>query len=213
MPAMPDVKIIDRGETAGQEDRRSRRILWSVVAALGAVVVAAAVAGVLVVRHYYAAPDLEGGSASGWMPPENLHGRTVGDRIIVAARPPARQSFFVSVRNPASVTQTILGITPDLRALVYRPVLSGTRTADPAQPVPPDPRDFAGPPIAIPPHQVRYLRLSLVGLCLSPGGGVEFDAIDLRVRRGAFTRTETVVLPVTFVIEGNASSIAHCPIH
>lgn len=96
--------------------------------------------------------------------------------------------------EPSSVTQTILGLpynnNPKLVAEPDHLTISATDTARSGHA-----SKFLPPPVAIPPHGVRIIRLTHdTGSCKTSGPGrAEFwTDLDLKVRVGAFTRIETV---------------------
>jgi hypothetical protein len=201
--------VIDTGEvvqaTPAGERRQKRWIALGVivVVAIGVVTTTLAVSW-----HYLHAPVLvtDGG---GWLPPDNQHSRFVSagpyTALVTAPRPGHAQTFAVEVYNPSSVTQTVLGLADDTSQTLEpeRLTVSTTSTAVGDAML----ARYTSRPVAIPPQGVRTVRL-----INSTAGGWKcrtesWTELRLRVRVGAFTRTETVAFgSLMLELRGSATS-------
>ena len=182
--------------TAGGR-RRPRRLLIGLLVAVG-VIAAGAVTAVSVSLHYLHAPGLvtDGG---GWLPPDNAHVQSIRagqySASVVTPRPGHSQTFEMTLYNPSSVSQTVLGLTEgaDLG--------SAETTAEPehltisTKPRSPDDAavTYSSKPVVIPPHRQFSLRLTHdTGHNWAPCRSEYWDGLSLQVRVGAFTRTENL---------------------
>ncbi len=192
---------------ASPQPRRRRLVL--VVGSI-AVLVAGIVTTLAVTFHYRDAPSLtNSGGSYGWGPPDNLQSRFVYlgryTGLVAPARPGYSQSFYVEVRNDSSVTQTILGLHDDGAGLPQREHLDVSTTDD--YRVSQDQLTYRSGPISLPPHTQRSVRVT-VDTPRCPGPRQQsWDRLRVRVRVGAFTRTETIMLSNT-IFELTPSSSA-----
>lgn len=183
--------------TVAARRRRSWK-LWVGIGAALTLLAGGAITAVVVSFHYAHAPGLEAGGSFGWLPPDNLHTRFVRagptDALIIPARPNRWQTFSVQVHNRSSVTQTILGLASVApTAEPERLTVSTTSTAVGDEMS----ARYTSEPVAIPPGGIRTVRLShYAGGCWIWGhsnGRTEYwTDLLLKVRVGAFTRTEQV---------------------
>lgn len=188
---------------APQQRRRRRWKVWTVLAAVLVLLAGGAITAVAVSFHYLHAPGLEAVGSVGWLPPDDRRTRLVQDEylydgydvLVIPARPKQWQTFSVQVHNPSSVTQTILGQAGGSGATAEPERLTvsttSTATGDPMR------ADYAPEPVGIPPDGTRTVRLShYPGGCWiwghGNGRGEIFTYLLLRVRVGAFTRTERI---------------------
>jgi hypothetical protein len=201
--------MIDTGDlvqatpSGGRRQKRWIALGVIVVVAIGVVTTTVAVSW-----HYLHASVLvaDGG---GWLSPDNQHSRfvTAGPYTasVIAPRPGHAQTFAVEVRNPSSVTQTVLGLADDTSQTLEPERLtvstSSTAVGDAML------AHYTSRPVAIPPKGVRTVRLihSTAGSwrCRSES----WTELRLRVRVGAFTRTETVSFgSLILELRGSATS-------
>ena len=189
--------LLEASPTPAQRRHLSRRF-WLVLATIAALVTGGAITAVAVSFYYLHAHGLQAGGSFGWLPPDNLRTRFVQhdgyDAMVIPARPNHWQTFSVQVHNPSSVTQTILGLaTVAPTAEPERLTVSTTSTA-----VGDEMRaHYTSEPVAIPPDGIRTVRFSTyAGSCSiwghGNGRGEYVTGLSLRVRVGAFTRTEDV---------------------
>ena len=179
----------------------SRRVRWRICLAVGIVVVLVSggiVTWVSVAFHYLHAPPLECSCGLVWASPDDVRETNtdaVGHtQISVPARHGAWQAFYVEFYNPSTVTQTVLGLT-DGELTGWQPRLAVARGRGGL-----DPSVFHGLPIssasgpvAIPPHSEGVLRYSVHETqCLAEGQTQYWTGTLVRVRVGAYTRTEDV---------------------
>jgi hypothetical protein len=191
--------------------RRLRRRLWLVVGVIG-VLSCGSIAAVAVSMHYAHARPLEMGGTGGWAAPDNLRSRLTQvdgrSELFAPVRRGQDQSFVVEVHNASGVTQTILGlpyradgiITADVEHVaVSRGEIYGTGLTV-------DQLEYASPPVSLPPGGSGFVRFTIrVGGCWPAGKSEFWTGLPLRVRVGAFTRTETVDLTgSTFVLTSTA---------
>jgi hypothetical protein len=178
--------------------RRSRKRMWIVLAAIAAVVAAGAVTATSISFHYLHARALSAGGSLGWLAPDNVRTKFVSagptNAMIIPARPGQWQTYSVQIFNNSDVTQTVLGLAPGGEtAEPERITISTTSTALADESRVP----YARPPVTLAPGEVRTLRLSHYSPgCWLWGHGdnraESFGGLSLRVRVGAFTRTETL---------------------
>jgi hypothetical protein len=156
------------------------------------------VAGYLIVC--LTAGALQPGIVATWWYPQDASHRvdvTAGNvtQSTVPIRSGQRQGFVISLYNPTSVTQTIVGAAYGVPFGTDVQIAVSVRYWTPP--------DSAGAglvhrvgyalPGPIPPHQTRLLRvLWTSAICLSKGESTGFDQLFLRVQVGWFTRTELI---------------------
>ena len=188
---------------------RVRRLTWSVVGAL--VVLAGLATGYL--HHYLAPGPLQLGNVSAWWYARDYN-REVdtsaggASQTTVPIRSGQRQGYAVSLYNPTSVTQTILGpgYGTDVPIDGAGSVVSHLGVSVPNLNV--NRGGFVRAirftiPGAIPPHQTRLLRVLWISdVCLMKGSSQSVDELGLRVRVGWFTRTEVVPLDEAWAVKG-----------
>lgn len=181
-----------------------------IVLAITAVLLGTA-AGYLVI---YAAPNALqfDGESRWWYQQDWTHERETsadsGMQITVPVRPGQRQGIIIGISNPTDVTQTVLGpgngmddFTDSLGLQPGHVRVSAPKHSN---------FGLGGSlhvkfvlPGAIPPHQIRYLRVIWVSNACFEGGGVaSFDDLTVRVRVGWFVKTETIPLGQAFGISG-----------
>jgi hypothetical protein len=136
------------------------------------------------------------GGSYGWGPPDNLQGHFVHlgpyDGMVAPSRPGHSQSFYVEISNDSSVTQTILGIEDFGSGLAQREHLAVSTTND--YRVTSDQLTYRTGSSALPPHARRFVRYT-IDTPRCPGPSSQYwDRLLVRVRIGAFTRTETITL-------------------
>jgi hypothetical protein len=178
-----------------------RRPPWPwVVFALVVVVIAggAITAAAVSLRYAHAAP-LTCACGLVWGPPDNRVEREVGfvqQELVVPPRPGEKQSFYVEITNRSDVTQTVLGLPPTGGPVAEPDTLTISR--EPTEgPGSNGLGDFGAHyvrgPVAIAPGQVRTLRYTIhTYRCWQPSRSEYWTSLDVRVRVGMFTRTETI---------------------
>ena len=191
--------MIDTAEAVTSPPHRPRRRRRRTVAAVTAavLVIACAVVAWRVANHYRDAP-LISADGGGWMAPDNTRSHWVDagpySASIAPPRPGHPQTFEIEVYNPASVTQTIVGLAYNEKGVAEPDhlLISAVDTAvgDSSRV-----RYIKGP-ISIRPHGVRTLHFTHDTAAIGWGHcRSEFwTDLSLRVRVGWFTRTETVSL-------------------
>jgi hypothetical protein len=206
-PSVPNAEAV-----AAPRRRRGRR--WLVIAAVLVLLTGGGITAVAVSFHYLRAPDLDMAGGYGWLPPDNLHSRSVRvgpyDGLVIPARPNHWQTFSFQVENRSSVTQTILGLpySNGPAAEPERLTVSATSTARGDEML----AKYTSEPVAIPPGGIHTVRLShYAGTCEIWGHGnsrgESYTELDLRVRVGAFTRTEVVSFDgAVFELRGTGSA-------
>ncbi len=180
---------------------RVHRRRWLVVVGASIVVLLGSIVAALAVTfHYrYAASLTNQGGSFGWGPPDNLLSRFVHlgpyNGMVAPARPGHSQSFYVEIRNGSSVTQTILGIDDFGTGLAQREHLAVSTTDDDR--VSSNQLAYRTGTSALPPHARRFVRYT-IDTPRCPGPLSQYwDSLRVRVRVGAFTRTETITLSYT----------------
>jgi hypothetical protein len=172
--------------------------LWTILGATVVLVAGGIITAVAVSFHYLHAPVLDA-FGFGWLPPDTRQDHQIQagpySADVTPARPGHAQTFSVDVENPSSVTQTILGLAYDTShtAEPEQLTISTTDTATGDATL----AHYTPGPVSIPPHGVRTLRLTQhTAGCADWGKGTarieSYTELDLRVRVGAFTRTEVV---------------------
>jgi hypothetical protein len=189
---------------------RARRKLWISLSAVLFLLAGAAVTATSIGLRYAHAAPLECACGLSWSNAE--HGQTgkAGPYLamIADAKPGHLQSFYVMIRNPAAVTQTVLGLQyPDAQTAEPEQLavaLPGTSTIDDQQDY--RTRHFTTKPTAIPPQGIRWLRVTIHTAPAEVWGSGRQESwtdIYVRVRVGWFHRDETVHLDDTaFVLQG-----------
>lgn len=182
----------------------SARRWWILGVSVTIVLAVNAAVALFVSRYAFAQPLSNPGGGYSWAAPDNEHVTFArqGDStvLVVPVRPGHVQSFYFNIRNDTPVAQTILGLAGGSS------VTDARFTAEPesfAVATVTDDRlnqaDFTyrPGPVTLPPHSDRFVRLSIHRMTC-PGWTYQwFDSVSLRVRVGAFTRTETVRLTGT----------------
>jgi hypothetical protein len=189
---MTDLAETDVAPVGRAKSRRRR-----VVAIGGSVVflLAGLVVGVLIISHYRDAPSLANqGGDYGWGSPDNLasHFVELGPHqgLVAPMRAGHSQSFYINVDNDSSVTQTVLGLghssyPSDNQERVAISTGSDYRSGSFGA-------TYIAGPVGIPPHSMRFLRYT-IDIPKCPGVSDQYwDSLRVRVRVGAFTRTETI---------------------
>ncbi len=180
------------------ELRSRKRRGWrffTILAAILTVAAAGAISGSVLVAHYAGAAPLRCACGLGWAPPDNLNVRMssagVHQAMNVTADPTRRQAFYVEIYNPSSVTQTILGLTSgELTGLRTQLTVSAQDHA--VSNLNEQQLTYAPVPARIPPHGDRVLRYEFTDTCHGPGTSTSWEGLDIRVRTGAFTDTESI---------------------
>jgi hypothetical protein len=135
------------------------------------------------------------GNASEWKTPERVH---------------QRQGFVIGIRNNSDWTQTILGLGPESEWVALQPmsvavgdwpgIAQGAFLGH-------DPGARWILPAAIPPHSITVLRvLWTSNECMDPGSSIGMTQIELRVRVGLMTRTETIQLKEIWAMSGTKAT-------
>jgi hypothetical protein len=202
------------GAMAAGDGRRPwrTRLGWPRLGWRGWTLTAGAVAIVVAVSGYIIAVDtaapIQAASASSWWFPRDS-ARAVdtqadgAEQTAIPIRSGQEQGFALTVDNPSDWTQTVLGPAGNGNSPGSLTARIGVATADP----------YHGGgvflplryqlPESIPPHQTRALRVLWTSTaCLGKGGSQGINQVTLRVRVGAFTRTETIQLPEGFFVSG-----------
>lgn len=206
-------QLLEEG-TSRRPTRSRRRVVAVVVAAVLAV--AALIAGVKVAFHYAHAPALRCACGLVWSQADSRSERDskagLHAAMNVVSRAPKRQSFFVEIDNPASVTQTFLGLGDDQSGTVWRGVLAiSTRPNFPSDKTD-EQLDYTTRAVDIPPGGQYTLRYTFTASpCMRPGAALVFESLDVKVRTGWFTHVETIDFAGdAFVVKGTKAS-AHAP--
>jgi hypothetical protein len=192
------------------------RRTWKFWTILSALMLAAGVLSWNIISIQTAPILLPGSGGFGWWyPQDDAHSATSmadgAQQWTVPIRYGQRQGLFVTIYNPSSWTQTVLGYAPS------SPVSPGSVNAqlsiskqDYSHGWEGDPlTDQYGLPVSIPPGQVRFLRIIWTSnICeINAEGGI--DEVKLRVRVGWVTRTENVSLLYGFFLSGEGQKT--CP--
>jgi hypothetical protein len=190
--------VDDAAPLVPASERQVHRRRWLVVVGPSIVVLLAGIMTAIVVTfRYMHAPSLSNrGGAYEWGPPDNLHTRSVQlgpyQGLVAPARPGRSQSFYVEIRNDSSVTQTVLGIVDFGTGPAQREHLAVSTTDD--YRVASDQLTYRTGTSAVPPHAQRFVRYT-IDIPRCPGPALQYwDSLRVRVRVGAFTRTETIGL-------------------
>jgi len=180
---------------------------WALIGALLLVVAALSGYHVKISSMKSVAPLLVEGGSGWWYPPDSRHPVTTeadtATQTTVPIRPGHRQGFFIQVFNFTRMTQTVLGSTLEgggpnggtdsrLTLSATDPQRSGNE---------PHAVKYASPPISIPPHQSRYLRITWISHgCVTKADVGGMDSVELRVRVGWITRTEYIAFGQGFYL-------------
>jgi len=178
--------------------RRFSRKLIALLATAVVLVGGGVITAVAVSFHYLHAPAIDCVCSVGWMPgephPHWVQAVSETDSI-VDNTPSHAHSFYVMVANDSSVTQTVLGTTLQ-NAHVEVSVEKNFSDYDAGT------MHYTAVPVTFHPGDVRYLLVRW-NVCAPIGGFAAVDTLDLRVRVGAFTRTERVDFGgFTLAVEG-----------
>jgi hypothetical protein len=179
--------------------------------AAAVLVVGGAITATAVSFHYLHAAPLECACGLDWAVPHGVPRQEVqiGSHSGTEIKPAGGQrvAFEILVANWSSVTQTVLGTPHD--------ALTSLRARLEVARVPGDVGDgrfrgYRAPPATIPPNGSIYLRYSFFAPCAEIGTTLSWDGLDLRVRVGAFTRTEYVdFVDYTFAMTPQKSAACH----
>jgi hypothetical protein len=210
---MIDLPVADAPPQPTRRRWTARRLVALIAAIV--VVAAGAITTTVLVRHYRNAPILECQCSLVWDAVDVNHEKDSSaagyTQATVPARPNTRQAFYVGIFNPSKVTQTILGLPRDESGTIYRPRigvstrrLEGTKLVETQL-------HYAPGPVSLAPDQEAVLRFSLHATCIEPGGTVYWTDLDLRVRVGAFIRTESVDLAHTAMAISGDKASSRCP--
>jgi hypothetical protein len=187
------------GSAAGApvRPRRTRRRLWTALAAVAVLLAGGIVTWMSVAVHYFHAPALKCACGLVWAVPDGDREKdteAVGHtQISVPARHGAWQAFYVEVTNPSSVTQTVLGLTGG-ELSGWQPRLAIARGDELDAATFHDlPISSRSGPVSIPPNTEAVLRYSVHETqCLARNQVQMWTATVVRVRVGAYTRTEVI---------------------
>jgi hypothetical protein len=167
--------------------RRFSRTLIALVATAVVLVGGGVITAFAVSFHYLHATALDCVCSVGWMPgephPHWVQALSESDSIVDNS-PSHRHAFYVMVANDSAVTQTIVGTTLE-NAHIEVGVETNFSDYDPTT------MHFVSTPVALHPGDVRYLLVKWA-VCAPIGGYTAIDSLELRLRVGAFTRTERV---------------------
>lgn len=189
---------------------RVRRRTW-IIAGAACLVVATAVATYIAVIP---SGSLQLAGQGGWwyLQDGNHEVDTQADNArqsTIRIRSGQRQGFAVGIYNPTNWTQTILGRPHGLNPAWDNP--NGPFNVQLGVSVFNLDVDHGGfirnirftLPGAIPPHQIRLLRITWISsACLPKGASQSIDSLSLRVRIGWFTRTEVIPLDQAWALAG-----------
>ncbi len=184
---------------------RVRKRTWVVTAAC--LILLGAGIGYLV--NYVAVGDLQFAGQAGWWYPQdsNREVDTSADgaqQTTVPIRSGQQQGFAVGIYNPTGWTQTIVGAAANEGSPGSQTVQLGVSVFNLNIDRGGFQRDVRFTlPGSIPPGQIRLLRVSWISdVCLQAGGDQGIDELNLRVRVGWFTRTETIPLDQGWYLSG-----------
>ncbi len=179
--------VTDATVSPAASQRRFSRKLIALVATVVVLVAGAVITAVAVSFHYLHATSLQCVCAIGWGSDEHAHAvdGLLENGMAVDNTPSHRHTYWIDVQNRSAVTQTILGVADEgvPETVSVGSAGLGMQT--------PDTMRFVPPPVALRPGEDRYLRVGL-DVCAPRGGEAVFTSLDLRVRVGAFIRTERV---------------------
>lgn len=202
----PAQSLFTFGSLARTKLARVRRRTWVLVCI--ALVLIGTGTGYLTVL--LSAGDLQSGPTSFWWYSQDA-AREVdtsadsAQQTTVPIRSGQQQGLAVDLYNPTDWTQTVVGLAADQGSpgstsphvgisVPNRTIEDGGSTRD---------IGFTMPG-SIPPHQIRLLRLLWISDICLPGRGYQagIDELNLRVRVGWFTRTETIPLNEGWYVSG-----------
>jgi len=177
--------------------------VWALIAA-AVILIAAVISYVVVIQS--TAPLVAQGTSAWWYPQDytravitSADGAT---QTTVPIRPGQRQGFVIELFNYTGLTQTVLGTTAD-----YTAPDNGSNTRIGVSTV----DSYHGNtevrtlrytlPVSIPPNQSRAVRVLWTSNgCLPKEAESGTDELDIRVRVGWITRTETIQLNYGFFL-------------
>ncbi len=194
--------------------RRLRRVPWWgwVLVALTLAIAGSSIGLFEYIDAQRTAPPLTFAGTSGWLYPQDWSHAvdTQADGASQSTAPIRSgqvQGFLISIRNPSSWNETVLGLEYDFgpggpgmtvrvgdSASIERggSAMPGTKFILPA---------------TIPPGGIRMLRLVWKSTtCLEGGGAQGINQIYLEVKVGWVTRTEVIQLPTEFALSGPSRS-------
>jgi hypothetical protein len=213
-PGKPQVRVMPPGLAPRRRRFSVRRLRWRGWTLMALVVALLAGAGDLIALE--TAPTLQGPGGYGWWYPQDraAQGNTYEITGETVSATPGRwgqeQGIVITVSNPSSWTQTILGpvphmVTPGGVTDVQISVAAFSPTEDFG-----DPALRYTSPGSVPPHQTAVLRvLWRTTICQGRGVHTLVDRLRLRVRIGWVTRTENVPLDGYYTLNG-ASPQRYC---
>ena len=198
------VLVVDAMATTGKRSWVSRIGLkgWALVGAL--VLIVAAVSGYYI-RIGSIGPLVVQGSAGWWYPQDSsrsvLTEADMATQVTVPIRSGERQGFYVQVFNFTGMTQTVIGSDLEngpaggTNVQVTASISDGRGSGN-------DPHAVRyGLPVAIPPGQDRFLRITWISHgCLAGQNIAGMDSVGLRVRVGWTTRTEYIMFNEGFYL-------------
>jgi hypothetical protein len=189
-----------------------------IVAGLAVILVAAA-AGYS--DHYLSAGSLQYSNGGDWWYQQDVRHQDIARTISATQnttpiRSGQRQGYVISIFNPTSVTQTIVGDASGPRG--WNSPGSGTEQLAVSSSYTDIANGVAGQnaaaglsftlPVVIPPLQTRLVRVLWTSdLCLGRGEANGIDTLALRVRVGWFTRTEIIPQQAWYLV---GPSRGHC---
>lgn len=197
-------------EEALSAPSRRPRLLIVLVLATVVVVAAGAITAVKIAFRYAHAVPLTCACGLTWGPGEQTRQVNAGAQqaLIATARPGHAQTFYVLVYNSAPVTQTILGpqsydreSAEPIDFAVARP--TGSAQLDLGDELA---QHYTTEPVSVAPGGARWVRYTIhtsASGVWSPSRTELWTELELRVRVGAFTRTERVPLDAQMVLDGH----------
>jgi hypothetical protein len=132
----------------------------------------------------------------------------------VPYRPGEEQGFYIEIENSTEWTQTVLGLDPARPPFAAPKSSVGVATEDTVTAGTDWTHLTYRPTGSIPPHSSRAIKvLWTTDVCLDDGAAMGIDSLNLRVRVGWFTRTESIELPQGLYLAGNvkSGSLPSCP--
>jgi hypothetical protein len=187
------------------------RLRTWIVAGLAVILVAA---GAKYADHYWSAAPLQYSNGGDWWYRQDVRHQDIATTATATQnttpiRAGQRQGYVVSVYNPTSVTQTIVGDASGPHG--WNNPGSATEQLAVSSSYVDIANGFTGQnvaaglsftlPVAIPPLQTRLVRVLWTSrLCLGPGEANGIDTLALRVRVGWFTRTEVIPQQAWYLI-------------
>jgi hypothetical protein len=191
--------------------RRRSRKFWAISASAALIMAAAGVPiGLLVSAE--TAPALTVTDGGWWYSQDYQHEfiTLLGDQLGsgVPVRWGQQQGLVFQIWNTSGYTQTVLGYAPgsaESPGNAQRAQLGVSLTQAWHYPATPDTVRYALP-VSIPPHDGRALRvLWTQENCLQVGASQSIDELELRVRVGSITKTETIMLGKWWAVQAKSA--------